>query len=223
MAKAKKFNIETFVEDAAEGVHVAQQQRQKEEEEQRQKEEEARLRQEEEVRLKKEEEDRLRHEEEARQKQKEEEELARATELAAQQLLAQQIANQQLAAQQLATQQMMAQQQMTNPYMPTPNNMGMMGVGEAPALMREDESQKSKRGRKKSLRTIERVNGKIVFLEKEMDANLARLSTFERFDKQDIIRTALYQWMEKHFDGMMLDNDGRREVIEYIQRTTTME
>lgn len=206
MAKAKKFNIETFVEDAAEGVHVAQQQRIKEEEDQKQKEIEDKQRKEEES---------IRREEELK-KQKEEEQ-SKAAEIVAQQLLAQQIAAQQLAAQQMLS------QQMTNPYMPTQSNMGIVGSGEVPTLTKEDEGQKTKRGRRKSLRTIERVNGKIVYLEKEMDANLARLSTFERFDKQDIIRTALYQWMEKHFDGMMLDNDGRREVIEYIQRTTTME
>lgn len=215
MAKAKKFNIETFVEDAAEGVQVAQQQRQKEEEEQKRKEEEA-------LRLK---------EEEAR-KLKEEEEQAKAEELYAQQLAAQQMANLQITPQQLAAQQLAAQQaaqmmqmqaNMSPAYMQVPNPMLMGGVGETTTSYKEEDTQKSKRGRRKSLRTIERVNGKIVYLEKEMDADLAKLSTFERFDKQDIIRTALFQWMNLHFDGMMLDDAGRREVIEYIQRTTTFE
>lgn len=85
------------------------------------------------------------------------------------------------------------------------------------------DQSKGKRGRKKSLRTIERVNGKIVFLEKETDANLSRISTLERFDKQDIIRTALHVWLEEHYDGMMLDQQGRAEIIQYIQRTTTFE
>ena len=153
MAKAKKFNIENFVEDAAEGVQVAHDQRIKEEE--------AKV-----------EAGRVQHQEAVvKQYPKGEEERIYIT----------------------------------------------------PELPKQEDPQKGKRGRKKSLRTIERVNGKIVFLEKEMDVDLARLSTFERFDKQDIIRTALFQWLQKHFDGMMLDNDGRRQVIEYIQRTTTFE
>lgn len=173
MAKAKKFNIESFVDDAAEGVQVAHEQRLREEEEKLQ-------------------------------------EMQRVQ-------------------QQMTMQSAMALKPVQQP------SANYSGVGEmmmptnmatpvAPAVPeKEEEKQKGKRGRRKSLRTIERVNGKIVFLEKEMDANLAKLSTFERFDKQDIIRTALFQWMEAHFDGMMLDNEGRREVIEYIQRTTTFE
>lgn len=153
MAKAKKFNIENFVEDAAEGVQVAHDQRIKEEEA---KVEAERVQQ---------------QAAEVKQYPKGEEERIYLT----------------------------------------------------PELPKQEDPQKGKRGRKKSLRTIERVNGKIVFLEKEMDVDLARLSTFERFDKQDIIRTALYQWLKQHFDGMMLDDSGRREVIEYIQRTTTFE
>lgn len=92
-----------------------------------------------------------------------------------------------------------------------------------PFIQQPEMMQKGKRGRKKSLRTIERVNGKIVFLEKETDANLSRISTLERFDKQDIIRTALHEWLEKHYDGMMLDQEGRVEILNYIQRTTTFE
>lgn len=115
--------------------------------------------------------------------------------------------------------------QQTNPQYQAPvveHAAPINRVGEA-TQEKVEETQKGKRGRKKSLRTIERVNGKIVFLEKSMDADLARLSTFERFDKQDIIRTALYEWLKIHFDGMMLDDTGRREVIAYIQRTTTFE
>lgn len=92
-----------------------------------------------------------------------------------------------------------------------------------PIQQPSENPAKGKRGRKKSLRTIERINGKIVFLEKETDADLSRISTLERFDKQDIIRTALYQWLQKHYDGNMLDNEGRGEIIQYIARTTTFE
>ncbi len=80
-----------------------------------------------------------------------------------------------------------------------------------------------KRGRPKSYRTIERVNGKIVYLEKETDGELARISILERFDKQDIIRTALHEWLNKHYNGTMLDQEGRSQIIEYIERTTSFE
>lgn len=152
MAKAKTFNITNFMEDAAEGVMVADQQKKKE--------------------------------------------------------VLEKIQEQKTPETQPSTQ---------NTYPTEQEGRGVAKVAEP------EEPQKGKRGRKKSLRTIERVNGKIVFLEKSMDVDLAKLSTFERFDKQDIIRTALFQWLQQHFDGMMLDNDGRRQVIEYIQRTTTFE
>lgn len=152
MAKAKTFNITNFMEDAAEGVMVADQQKKKE--------------------------------------------------------VLEKIQEQKTPETQPSTQ---------NTYPTESEGRGMAKIAEP------EEPQKGKRGRKKSLRTIERVNGKIVFLEKSMDVDLAKLSTFERFDKQDIIRTALFQWLQQHFDGMMLDNDGRRQVIEYIQRTTTFE
>lgn len=112
-------------------------------------------------------------------------------------------------------------------YMPAPNQYVVQPVQvpvQPQQLQQPVETQpKGKRGRKKSLRTIERINGKIVFLEKETDADLSRISTLERFDKQDIIRTALYQWLQKHYDGNMLDNEGRGEIIQYITRTTTFE
>lgn len=163
MAKAKKFDISNFMDDAAESVHVAEQQKKKEA-----------------------------HERE----------------------------------QQIATpvQNTQPNPETSQPKVAEPQpTFNDNRVGESQIPVQQEEPAKGKRGRKKSLRTIERVNGKIIFLEKGMDVDLARLSTFERFDKQDIIRTALYQWLQVHFDGMMLDNDGRREVIEYIQRTTTFE
>jgi len=161
MAKAKTFNISNFVEDAAESVQVAAQQKKKE----------------------------------AVIKTQEGEETYNMP------------------------QEVITPKVEITQTTPMPQNYG---VGETVSL-KNGEPQKGKRGRKKSLRTIERVNGKIVFLEKGMDADLARLSTFERFDKQDIIRTALFQWLQLHFDGMMLDDSGRREVIAYIQKTTTFE
>lgn len=226
MAKAKKFNIQNFVEEATESVLVADDQRRKENEDRRREEEmrrqaEETRRREEEERQKQEEEIRLRQEEE-RKRQEEaarlqaEEERRREEEL---------LAKQREEEERLHAEEERRNAERTQAAQQAPAYIPMdtqSRVGES-SLSVMEEPKKSKRGRKKSLRTIERVNGKIVFLEKGMDVDLARLSTFERFDKQDIIRTALYQWLKLHFDGMMLDNDGRREVIEYIQRTTTFE
>lgn len=82
---------------------------------------------------------------------------------------------------------------------------------------------KPQRGRKKSLRTIPRENGKVVFLEVEADAAVARISVLERVDKQDIIRTALDEFLANHFDGRDLDREGSRLILDYILRTTRTE
>ena len=85
------------------------------------------------------------------------------------------------------------------------------------------EENKGQRGRRKSLRTIPRQNGKVVFLEVEADAALARISVLQRVDKQDIIRTALDAFLAQHYDGMNLDAKGSQMLTDYIQKTTQME
>ena len=85
------------------------------------------------------------------------------------------------------------------------------------------EESKGQRGRRKSLRTIPRQNGKVVFLEVEADAALARISVLQRVDKQDIIRTALDAFLAQHYDGMNLDAKGSQMLTDYIQKTTQME
>ena len=82
---------------------------------------------------------------------------------------------------------------------------------------------KGQRGRRKSLRTIPRQNGKVVFLEVEADAALARISVLQRVDKQDIIRTALDAFLTQHYDGVNLDAKGSQMLTDYIQKTTQME
>lgn len=84
------------------------------------------------------------------------------------------------------------------------------------------EEIKPQRGRKKSLRTIPRQNGKVVFFEIEADAALARISVLQRVDKQDIIRTALDEFLKNHYDGNNLDAKGSQLLTEYIQKTTEM-
>lgn len=83
-----------------------------------------------------------------------------------------------------------------------------------------NEAPKNQRGRKKSLRTIPRQNGKVVFLEVEADAALARISILQRVDKQDIIRTALDEFLANHYDGNDLDAYGSQLLTEYIKKTT---
>lgn len=85
------------------------------------------------------------------------------------------------------------------------------------------EEPKGQRGRKKSLRTIPRQNGKVVFLEVEADAALARISVLQRVDKQDIIRTALDEFLRNHYDGINLDAKGSQMLTDYIQKTTEWE
>ena len=95
-------------------------------------------------------------------------------------------------------------------------------VAAPPAEEKKGES-KGQRGRRKSLRTIPRQNGKVVFLEVEADAALARISVLQRVDKQDIIRTALDAFLAQHYDGMNLDAKGSQMLTDYIQKTTQME
>jgi len=84
-------------------------------------------------------------------------------------------------------------------------------------------TQPKQRGRKKSLRTIPRENGKVVFLEVEADAAIARISVLQRVDKQDIIRTALDEFLKNHYDGRDLDAEGAKLITDYIIRTTKQE
>lgn len=86
-----------------------------------------------------------------------------------------------------------------------------------------EEQQKGQRGRKKSLRTIPRQNGKVVFLEVEADVAIARISVLQRVDKQDIIRTALDEFLKNHYDGQNLDAKGCQLLTDYIQKTTQFE
>lgn len=87
----------------------------------------------------------------------------------------------------------------------------------------KQEEQKPQRGRKKSMRTIPRQNGKVVFLEVEADAAVARISVLQRVDKQDIIRTALDEFLKSHYDGNNLDAKGCQMLNDYIQKTTDMQ
>lgn len=101
--------------------------------------------------------------------------------------------------------------------------------GNSPLNVKAEKEQETKaeeikpqRGRKKSLRTIPRQNGKVVFFEIEADAALARISVLQRVDKQDIIRTALDEFLKNHYDGNNLDAKGSQLLTDYIQKTTEM-
>lgn len=100
-------------------------------------------------------------------------------------------------------------------YVPQPIMQPMMPQPEQP-----QQPQRRSRGRKKSLRTIPRENGKVVFLEIETDAIVARISVLQRVDKQDIIRTALDEFLRLHYTGSDLDEEGAKLIDEYIFRTT---
>lgn len=117
-------------------------------------------------------------------------------------------------------QQTMTQGQAMQQSQPTIQNQQVM------PLSMQDASEpitKNQRGRKKSLRTIPRQNGKVVFLEVEADTALARISVLQRVDKQDIIRTALDEFLKSHFDGNNLDASGALMLTEYIKKTTQSE
>lgn len=82
------------------------------------------------------------------------------------------------------------------------------------------ERPRQKVGRKPSYRTIQRRSGMSIFFE---DAHRAALSRIGEFDKQDVIRTALNEFLLRHCQTGYLDDAGRSLIQEYIDRTTDFE
>lgn len=79
---------------------------------------------------------------------------------------------------------------------------------------------RQKVGRKPSFRTIQRRSGMSIFFE---NAHRAALSRIGEFDKQDVVRTALDEFIRQHCQNGFIDDTGRELVADYVYRTTDHE
>lgn len=76
---------------------------------------------------------------------------------------------------------------------------------------------KGKAGRKPSNRTIARTNGLTIFFE---DSHRDAMSRIGGFDKQDIIRTAMHEFINKYFKNGNITEEGRGAIEKYVASTT---
>lgn len=76
---------------------------------------------------------------------------------------------------------------------------------------------KGKVGRKPSNRTIARTNGLTIFLEDKHRTGISRIGGY---DKQDIIRTAVDEFLKKYCESGNITEEGRRVIEKYIESTT---
>lgn len=79
------------------------------------------------------------------------------------------------------------------------------------------EPVKNKGGRKKSNRSIKRENGLTIFLE---DAHNEALNNLRGTDKQEVIRVALDQFIQRYYRNGRFSPDAYDAIFDYIDRTT---
>lgn len=87
-----------------------------------------------------------------------------------------------------------------------------------PYPMEQAEVTKNKGGRKKSNRTIKRENGLTIFLE---DAHNEALNNLRGTDKQEVIRVALDEFIQKYYSGGRFNQEAYDLIFDYIDRTTS--
>ena len=82
---------------------------------------------------------------------------------------------------------------------------------------KKEPAKKARVGRRR--RTIQHTNGFTVYLE---DKHLDFFNNLGGFDKQDIARTAVDEFLKKHGDPETgyLDHEGMRLISDYVKRTT---
>lgn len=77
--------------------------------------------------------------------------------------------------------------------------------------------EKGKVGRKPRNRTIARTNGMSIYLE---DRHRQLINRIGGFDKQDIIRTALDEFLKIHYTNGNISERGRELIEKYVESTT---
>ena len=80
------------------------------------------------------------------------------------------------------------------------------------------ELYKKKRGRQ-SQSIIPRQNGKLLFLEDRHNQAIEQIHWTSKVDRQDVVRTAIEDFLNRYYDGNQLNEEGERMVHDYYDRT----
>lgn len=80
------------------------------------------------------------------------------------------------------------------------------------------EVYQKKRGRQ-AQSIIPRQNGKLLFLEERHNLAIEQIHWTSKVDRQDVIRTAIEDFLSRYYDGSRLNEDGERLVHQYYDRT----
>ncbi len=79
-----------------------------------------------------------------------------------------------------------------------------------------------KKGRPFSGRTVQTRGGKQVAFDKKDDEALYMASYRTGHSQKDIIRTAVHEFLRKHYDGFTLDDTAQAMIDEYVKNTTML-
>ncbi len=104
------------------------------------------------------------------------------------------------------------------PPMGQPLPQGMVHPMMPQGMMMQPMMQQPRR-RSKPQSIIPRQNGKLLFMEEEHNEAIEKIHWTSRVDRQDVIRAAVQNFLERHFNGERLDAEGEQIVKAYYHRT----
>lgn len=73
--------------------------------------------------------------------------------------------------------------------------------------------------RRKPQSIIPRVNGKLLFLEDAHNEAVEKIHWTARVDRQDVIRAALQDFLDRYFDGERVTPEAEQKIRDYYTRT----
>ncbi len=76
---------------------------------------------------------------------------------------------------------------------------------------------KKRRARPESI--IPRQNGKLLFLEDRHNQCIEQIHWTSKVDRQDVIRTAVEDFLERYYDGERLNEEGEQKIKVYYDKT----
>jgi len=66
---------------------------------------------------------------------------------------------------------------------------------------------------------IPRQNGKLLFLEETHNQAIEQIHWTSKVDRQDVIRTAIEDFLNRYYDGTKLNEEGEKLVHQYYDKT----
>lgn len=80
-------------------------------------------------------------------------------------------------------------------------------------------AQENKRRGRQPQSIIPRQNGKLLFLEEQHIQAIEQIHWTSKVDRQDVIRTAIEDFLNRYYDGNRLNAEGETLVHQYYDRT----